>query len=222
MHQFFKEEMVSLHKLAELSAGFLAKRLQLDEEKREIISYGAFVLIQNLFTLTIVAAIAALAGILRETLVIVLVFGALRVLGGGIHFQTAAGCIVTSAVVLPLLGFASAVLSSPFYSVSAPGQAFLLAAISIFSLAAILLFVPKEHQNHPLSGERKKILRRSTLAVGCIFIAVMFCSASGFIFSRAEAVPVGMALVFQSLNLVPAGEILVNRVKGRFGFIELE
>lgn len=204
-----------MYGLANILGNFIASKLNFDQERREVITYGAFVLLHNLVIVLAVLLVAFIAGIFKETVIIILAFGLLRRFGGGIHVSSPIFCMVSSIIIFPLLGILAAVFSGYLLNVALFGRFIIIFLISSAALICVLFYAPREHSNHPLSTRMRARLRAlslitSLICTGLLLLGVLW---GGFL---KEAAAVGMALIFQAFNLLPAGGGFMEKLDRAF------
>ena len=171
---------------AQRLARYLAKELSLDEEKADVLRFGAESVLSTLLATLAVVITAWLLGCLPETLVALGAYAVVRNFAGGAHCSTPWRCSASSALMFPALG-KSAVVLSPHI----PGSElyFVLVAGAVTLCLAAKLAPVDNPVNPILDRERSKRLKKYSI------IAVLIVSA----------VLVGLLPVFSSPALVPAG-----------------
>ncbi|HHT47528.1 MAG TPA: accessory gene regulator B family protein [Firmicutes bacterium] len=204
-----------MYGLANILGNFIASKLNFDQERREVIIYGAFVFMHNLAIVLIVLLVAFIAGIFKETVIIILAFGLLRRFGGGIHVSSPLFCMVSSIIVFPLLGILAAVFSGYLLNVALFGRFVFFLLISSAALICVLFYAPREHPNHPFSTRMRVRLRALSLVISLICTGFLLLGVLWGSFLK-EATAVGMALIFQALNLLPAGGWFMDKLDKAF------
>ncbi|HEY9059659.1 MAG TPA: accessory gene regulator B family protein [Pseudobacteroides sp.] len=133
------------------------------EEKAEIISYGANILIFQTIITAIIFLIAFLLGVVVYAAIAFAVIGLLRSTAGGAHSRTRTQCIITHLLSI----FGTIILSSHIkYSSYIP-------SIVIFaaSILMVLKYAPGETIDGPLYSDRKKRIQKIT---SCAFLITFF------------------------------------------------
>lgn len=116
--------------------------------------------------LIIIFILAFILDILKETLLLFLIFGGLRFFGFGVHAKTSFQCLIYSLslfILLPLL----------FYNINLN----LTSEIIIFLICFInlLIFAPSDSENRRFKKKKKYLIRKIfTLIVFCIYVALHF------------------------------------------------
>lgn len=118
------------------------------EEKEEIVRFGIEVILESIIKYVILLCVGITLGMLKETLLVLLIFSGIRLFAGGIHAKTGAGCTLMMTVILIIsLG------AGHFPAISLEGVAicFLLGSLILYKYApngskANELLNPKEKE----------------------------------------------------------------------------
>ncbi|MGI6327854.1 MAG: accessory gene regulator ArgB-like protein [Dethiobacteria bacterium] len=201
-----------MHRMANFLGNYIASKLSYDDDRREIITYGTFVLMHNLSILIIILLLALITGLLKEIAIVMLAYAPLRRFGGGLHLSKPVFCMVSSVIIFPLLGFSAVVMLDYLLYLAPFGRYAIFLLIAGITLLAVMLYAPREHPNHPLSAGRRVFLKRLTFIVALILtvllISIVSCGASYL----REAAAISMAFIFLSLNLLPAGIVCLEKL----------
>lgn len=180
--------------------------LQVDDEKRAVIQYGLFALVQMVSIGLVITLFGLLTRCLWECWIVYMAVGLLRKSTGGAHASTSNGCFVVSVVAVSVIGWLSHLIPTlSFGDVIAAG---ITAVVFLAGCLLVYWFSPVEAPNKPLKPEKIKRLRKQslmTLSVYLVFIAIF--SAAFFVFERATlslALSLSLATLWQSLTLVKA------------------
>jgi accessory gene regulator B len=174
----------SAHRLAR----YLAKELSLDEEKTDVLRFGAESVLSTLLAALAVVITAWLLGCLPETLVALGAYAVVRNFAGGAHCSTPWRCSASSALIFPALG-KSAVVLSPHM----PGsELYFVLVAGVVTLCLTAKLAPVDNPVNPIRDpeRRLRLKRYSILAVLSVSVVL-----------------VGLLQVFSSPTLVPAGAL---------------
>lgn len=170
--------------LSEDIAFLLVRKRIVDNEKREMYSYGAEVILLNTFNLLISFIISLFSSTMSHFMIFVLVFIPLRMSIGGYHAKTSGAC----AIISTLLYIASIVIPNliPLKTKNA-----ILLILFALSVVAIFIYAPIENENNLLSSELKKRNRLTSLIlasadsiatiIACIFVPCIASSIMIFV-----------------------------------------
>lgn len=156
---------------------FLTNRMrkenpEIDDERAEIINYGLQLLVGEIPKMLITIGIAYLLGILKLTIIMVILILPFRAFSGGFHLHTHIGCILSTT--LFYCGIAK--ISNYIYLHSLEKVIFVL-CVWIFGIIIISLYAPADTENVPILRKRerkqKKILSYITFTLGLILALVI-------------------------------------------------
>lgn len=188
------------------------------EEQQEIAAFALTLLISNLFTLALLAALAAAAGVLPQALVMAASAGALKAFAGGAHFSTGWRCGVVSA--LAATGAAQvAAAAGPFLVQALAGGPGVLLAVALGAAVAAVMgrYAPVDVPAKPITSPRQRArLRAFAVALSLLWTALSaalfaawgpghvrsewmgtlwLASAIGFLWESFSVLPPGMRFV---------------------------
>lgn len=156
---------------------FLTNRMrkenpEIDDERAEIINYGLQLLVGEIPKMLITISIAYLLGILKLTIIMVILILPYRAFSGGFHLHTHIGCILSTT--LFYCGIAK--ISNYIYLHSLEKVIFIL-CVWIFGIIIISLYAPADTENVPILRKRerkqKKILSYIIYTLGLILALVI-------------------------------------------------
>ena len=125
---------------------------EIDDERAEIISYGLQLLIGEVPKMFITLIVAYIFGILKFTVIMVLVLMPYRAFSGGFHLHTHIGCILSTN--LFYCGIAK--ISNYIYLHSLEKVIFVL-CVWIFGIIIISLYAPADTENVPILRKKERI-----------------------------------------------------------------
>ncbi|HHW10411.1 MAG TPA: accessory gene regulator B family protein [Firmicutes bacterium] len=191
-----------MERLAGAVGAFLAEQLNLDNDRREQLSYGAFIALQSVLVFVILLAIALLFDIWRQALVIAFTAASLRWKAGGSHLGSATVCTVLSIAVFT--GSSLLVKSGTAYLAAASPWTLLLLVLASTLVASVCVFMyaPVEAATRPLRPEHKERLKAASRK---LVLAYSLCALVAVPFYRWLGLSIAMGLLLQSFTLTPAG-----------------
>jgi accessory gene regulator B len=159
-------------------------------EKREIIEYGAYMVISEISKIVLLLVIGAFLGLFAYAAASILIFGLLRMTLGGVHARTQWGCIISYSCIVygPIV---LALYTNP--------NKFVLEGI-VIPLAFVIayLYAPADLPVKPVVSKRQ---RRRLRVTGFLLLAVLFTAAQ---FTDPEWFKLIMFMVFiQNLMMTP-------------------
>ena len=135
---------------------FLTNRMrkensEIDDERAEIINYGLQLLVGEIPKMLITIGIAYLLGILKLTIIMVILILPYRAFSGGFHLHTHIGCILSTN--LFYCGIAK--ISNYIYLHSLEKVIFVL-CVWIFGIIIISLYAPADTENVPILRKKER------------------------------------------------------------------
>lgn len=193
----------------------LAASLNMDKDSEEIISYGAFSLIQTIVTILWVVIIGKLFGVLYEAIIITFTISTLRKSSGGAHATSPARCAIIGTVISVGMALLIKSILSFFniYRVVFLGIiSFLFSYYTIYKLAPV--DSPSKRINKP---ERRSHLKKLSLITINIFLAAIIIMIfiytkydRKFLLSYIQCIYLG--IFWQTFTLTFKGHQLLNKI----------
>lgn len=140
---------------------------EIDDEKSEIIEYGLQNLIGEIPKIFIMLIIAYFLGIIKETIITVLILMPYRATSGGFHLKTHIGCIISTCSF-----YCGIALISKYLIINFEIRYFLTFLNIIFGFIMIKKYAPADTENVPIlrkkERKQKKILSYFILLIASI------------------------------------------------------
>lgn len=169
---------------------FLKQYNTYSDEDIEKLEYGLEGIYLTISKLIIIFIIAALLGIVKEFIALLILFNIIRYTGFGFHADKSYQCLIISSfcfLVIPLF-FINIALSKGIYMV-----------VSLICIINYLLFAPADTIKRPLPNKKKRIIRKTiTVAVGTVYSVL-----SIFFFNHWISAILISAMVIQVIVINP-------------------
>lgn len=207
--------MFLIERASKSLASGIASNLNLDREREEVLAYGAFALLQTVWSILLVIILGAIFGVLGEALAVSLAISFLRKYSGGAHSTSPNRCALIGAILSLALAFL-AIFSGRvigFYGpvfIGAPG--FLISCIVVRSLA------PVDSPSKPIKKQEKRNrLKRASLNMLCLLILVAtILYAVYYIYNSESALIYGLCIsagvTWQAFTLTKQGHIILEAI----------
>lgn len=144
----------------------------IDDERAEVIAYGLQLIIGEIPKIFITFAIAYILGILKLTIISVIILTPYRVASGGFHLKTHIGCVVSTT-----LYYCGVALIAKYLVISEITKYILAAVIWLFGMIMVKLYAPADTENVPIlrksERKQKQILSYITLTIGLIMAIII-------------------------------------------------
>ncbi|MCL1864022.1 MAG: accessory gene regulator B family protein [Defluviitaleaceae bacterium] len=159
---------------------------------------GVEILFINISKLTILVALAAILGVLPQTILALIGFNALRCTAAGVHAESKYGCIITSTILMVIVPFFT-------WGIYIPRSA----TVIIFALIFIAMwkYAPMDTKSRPLLGQKKREMLKLVSMVTSVVIAAFLIVSP---FQEANFMVI-LGAVYATVAILPATYKLLNR-----------
>jgi accessory gene regulator B len=205
--------MSKIEQLSGIVANKLSKTLLVDNDKEEILAYGAFVLFQTVLSILMVVLFGILFDVLFEALIISFSASLLRKFSGGAHANSPINCAIIGMI---LFGGQAIILK---ILISRINYLFLILIVIIaflYTYRIIIKYSPVGTSTKPLKNEktRKRLKRKSinfvtTLFILSFFIILVYVQTSK-IYLLTIISGISMGIVWQSITMVSLGHKIID------------
>lgn len=145
---------------------------EIDDERAEIIMYGLQNIIGELPKGIIILVIAYLCGILKLTLISMLIIIPYRSFSGGVHVKTHIGCIINTFVL-----YAGPAILAKFFVFQGVSKYIIAFLVWTFCMIMIKLYAPADTENVPIlrkqERKQKQIFSYIVLTIEVIIAVVI-------------------------------------------------
>ncbi len=156
---------------------FLTDRIQkempdVDDERAEIINYGIHLIIGEFPKIFLVLIISYLLGILKYTILMVIMLLPYRACSGGFHLKTHIGCIISTT-----LYYCGVPKISNYFVFYNHTKLIFVLSVLIFGMIMITRYAPADTENIPIlrkkERKQKKILSYIFFIVGLLIAIII-------------------------------------------------
>jgi accessory gene regulator B len=203
-----------MERVAELIGRFLAAQLNMDDDRREIVSYGALTFLQNGASLVLMLLLSSLGGVLPYTLAAMITAGLMRHASGGAHLRTPLRCVMATSLAFVACGFGGKALAVLLAIQPVGVRLAVVLAFAGAGLVPVFRYAPVEAETRPLGTVHRVQLRRLSLRLGGLMATGL---ALGALLGVRWTAPVLIGFLVQSFTLTPAGHkaaYLLDRTLG--------
>jgi len=143
---------------------FIRNNTNKHEEELEVIQYGIEVFLINIFKSLFLIGVAAVLGVVKPLMVLLISFGCVRVFAAGVHAPSTFICTLLNFICF--LGGTYLCLYVPMHSVL---------RITLFFISVVLLakYAPADSEERPLVSER---LRHKLKLQSILSVTVLLCA----------------------------------------------
>lgn len=207
--------MFEMHKACNAVADKISSELNLDHERREVIAYGTFALLQIVISISLVMLFGWLFGVVVEALIISFTSNILRKYSGGVHASTPTTCIIigTAACIgmTGLLVFLSPVLSFSLI-------VFLGLFTFMISYYLIYRLAPVDNPSKPITKEEKRQrMKKGSIWILTVYAAVVFFLMMLYLVIREKklllySTCIYVGIIWQVFTLTRSGHLFVTKI----------
>lgn len=155
------------------SISFITSYKQYSKKDIEKLRYGLEGIYLTIYKLFIILIISLILGILKETLIFLVLFNIIRFPAFGFHANTSLECLIISSILI---------LGIPFLFLNLYIPLYVKIIISIICLICYILYAPADTVKRPLPNKKKRIIRKICSIICClIYIGLMIVFKNSYI-----------------------------------------
>lgn len=214
--------MMLFEKISNDIASKISGTLKADENKKAVIAYGAYILLDTILAIGMVMVFGAIFGVFFQALVFSFSSALLRKTSGGAHATTPMRCAVIGAlfaVVFSLIiGSLKAFISLPFII------AYLIGTF-VISYYIMIKLAPKDSPNKRIVKETKiKELKFKSIRTLCIYLIICLIILAFYYYNKMPNLLPYIALIctgylWQSFTLTSLGHSTTYVIESPFRYI---
>lgn len=193
----------------------IASILNVNNDEKDIICYGAFCTLQTIISLFWIALFGSIFRVLPQSLLVVCTIAALRKYSGGQHATAPARCMMITTFISTSFGL---VIKNIFVNFNI--ALILCIGILCFAISFYLVFkfAPADTESKPISDKNMIYrLKRNSILIVCgvaviDIVLMMFYFKYNSIMLLNLAVCIYMGVIWQSFTLTPIGYRSLYRI----------
>lgn len=193
-------------------AEYLALELELDKEKKEVIAYGAFAIIQIVMSIVFIIIFGIIFKCMVEALIISFTVSILRKYSGGVHASSLERCIVLGTLIC--IGAALIVKYMTYSNINFKNLIVAEIAIFIFSYIIIIKLSPVDSPEKPIKNLNKRVKMKKLSIV--ILTLYLICATVGFFMWNNKVITyslcISIGVLWQTFTLTSMGHIFVTKL----------
>lgn len=205
-----------MEKLSKSIATKLAADLDYDNDKKEVLAYGAFALIQMLVSVVLVMVFGYLFNVVIEALIISFTASILRKYSGGVHASSPNTCTFLGIVVCVGFGLIIKLLLAPLLitKVLIP----MVIVVFMWSYYMLNKLAPVDTPNKPIKREekRKRMKKGSLILLGAYFLVILINLIIYLTFSLNVFLVYSICIIFgilwQVFTLTKSGHKVIKKL----------
>jgi accessory gene regulator B len=205
--------------LARKLANEIARTMQYDDEKEQVVAYGLIAIIQTAVTTVIVLLLGFLIGAPAEAMILCFSVSLLRRYTGGAHAETIELCTAISVIYCTVFSYVSRFVIGPAIGWCLLGA--VSAGIYLAAFAVVYRRVPVDSPNKPIRTEnkRKRMRKGSYLTLSVFFIVSVAVLLFGLKNNKVLSLQVSLlfGIAWQVFTLTKTGAGLIGRINDVYG-----
>lgn len=201
-----------MENMANKIAEYLGNELELDKDRRLVISYGTFAIMQTVVSIFIVFIIGYILKLSTEALIICFTVSILRKYSGGAHASSAERCIILGTILCIGQTIVVKYLLEPLVSIK--GLIIIVICSTVIAYFSIYKLVPVDSIKKQIKSQKKirKMKIYSSITVGIyifiIFINILFNYTNSIRYSLCILI----GLLWQIFTLTASGHFVTNKI----------
>ncbi|MDZ5252475.1 accessory gene regulator ArgB-like protein [Clostridium sp. LIBA-8841] len=194
----------------------VSNELNYDNERKEVIQYGTYALIQTLISIISVLILGLIFNIALEALIFLFTASILRKYSGGAHSESSNVCTLLGIVISICIGFL--IKSSFFVNMNFEFIIFIGVVIFVFAYFIIFKYAPVDTPNKPIKTEKKKKrMKKGSLKILTIYLFIVLLSTilyynSDVVFAKPVILSILFGIAWQCMTLTALGNILLKTI----------
>lgn len=214
--------MFNVESISNKLADKIVKEVNGDEERRAVIAYGIFGMLQIGISILLVIIFGAIFNILIEALIMSFVISVLRKYSGGVHASTPNTCTVIGTLICIIIPLIISRFSMGFYGV-------LIFGLIVFGISYYLIYklAPVDSANKPIKKlERRQRLKRKSIIVLTIYLILVIVLLT--LYKNSQSIKLLLycmciysGIIWQVFSLTKLGHIVLGKLDFIFNKINI-
>ena len=209
--------MLNVEKICNKISNNIATELKFDEEKKSVINYGMFAVIQMVIAIGLTIIFGFVFHVLVEALIVSFVISILRQSSGGAHARTPGRCAVLGTVVSVGFGLLSKFVDKSLIAIMLTGI-----IIFLWSFYIVYKLAPVDSAAKPIKKqESRKKLKRSSIIILSVYLIIVIVNIIYYYYTSnisvlTYTICIYMGLVWQIFSLTKSGHLILGKIDAVF------
>lgn len=214
-----------MYKLANYLAGYITSELGLDNDRKEVIAYGTFAIVQTVYSIVLVIIFGFIFQVVLEALIVSFTGSILRKYSGGVHASTPSACTALGTIVCVGQGLLIKYIIGSNISINM----LLLLCLATFTWSFIEIYrlAPVDSPAKPITTiEKKKRMKKGSILILIIYLLILATSIYLYLCGRnKETLMYSLSLcggiLWQTFTLTSFGNKVFRNIDAFFNFINV-
>ena len=209
--------MFSIENICKNISEIIARELELSQDKKEVINYGIFGVIQTTIAIITVIIVGLIFNVVTEALLVSIVISILRKSSGGVHASTPWKCALMGAIISVVIGKICKINNFGII-----GVVFLGVIVFVWAFYIVNKLAPVDSLSKPIRKEEtRKRLKRTSLNVLIIYMIIIICNIKLYYFNGNRKLIIYilciyMGMAWQVFSLTKIGHVIIRKIDGVF------
>lgn len=149
----------------------LATELNFDKDKKDVVTYGIFALLQIVTSILLTAVVGFILGVCFKAIIVSFIIVIYRKYAGGVHASTPNKCLIISVIVSVFPIF---IVKKYVEFINLNMVLLIIFIIFIFSYYMVYKYAPVDSKQKRIKKEsKKKRLKKGSLILLCIYFSIV-------------------------------------------------
>ncbi|WP_297421316.1 accessory gene regulator ArgB-like protein [Clostridium sp.] len=206
--------MFSVEKICEKISKNIAKELNFDDDKRDIVNYGIFAFIQTGICIAMVIIFGLIFNVTIEALIISFIISILRKSSGGVHASSPGRCAIIGTIICVGLAMISKKIYIDFFL-----NIFWGSIVFVWSYYIVYKLAPVDSIAKPIKTiEKKTRLKKNSIKILTVYLIIVIINSISYFYIRniiflTFSMCIYMGSLWQVFTLTRAGHALFEHLK---------
>ncbi|WMJ79990.1 accessory gene regulator B family protein [Clostridium sp. MB40-C1] len=207
--------MFLIEKLSNTLAENISSSLNLDDNNKQIIAYGAFSFFQTLWAILFIVILSSIFNVLLQALVLSFTASFLRKYSGGAHATSPNRCALIGGIIFTLLG---KLVDKFTLMISIKNTSFILLISFLFSYFIVYKLAPVDSVAKPIKKEetRRKLKKKSIVLINLLLLLSITLLSFYHKFQISNLLIIVQCIclgaAWQSFTLTSVGHLLIRYI----------
>lgn len=138
---------------------WLIRHKAIEEQDRELYAYAAYSFIMTISPLLLSIMFGFIAGMVKQSIILIIPFMVIRKYSGGYHAKNAYSCLISSCLLLVLCIYATSFIMCGFK----------LAVVTAIAVGSLIICSPVDSENRRLEPDERKRYKYMTMVLALSF-----------------------------------------------------
>ncbi|RII35896.1 accessory regulator AgrB [Clostridium chromiireducens] len=209
--------MLRIESICENISNYIANELKFDNNKRDIINYGIFALMQMGICIGLVIIFGIILNVLIEALIISFTISILRKSSGGVHASSPRRCAIIGTVSSIGMGLIAKYMNLNLNLTIMSGG-----CIFIWSYYIIYKLAPVDSKSKPIKSSKKRgRLKKNSIVILSVYLIIILVEITYFYFTEESKILVYslciyMGVLWQVCSLTKYGHQVMAKLNKLF------